>query len=385
MFFQVIKTKTEIAALLDFLDWLEKINTKDGIIFVYHDKLKFTPYMVIEAMKKYRLMDRFQSMVKSFVNGYDLSSEKAGENGIRYLTLSQNYKIQMQKLGMETTDVNEFEGDATVRSKLSYDICMLMAHGGEKKDVDEEAMAAIVNDFIRPNARPMNGEMDEIAEQEECIKRQSTLRDIFRGHFQTSRYHRWEKEKPACNLCLTFSFSLLFHHSRRAVTFRRLLADAKHDMDTLKQLWEEGKRDGIAEHIKKLDELKEEEQVELIEILDSYYDPEKKAVKPVVPRRENTNNGDRHERNDRNDRNDRNGNDRNGNMRLRRRRAPRGRSMNKENQGPRSDSRRKSTDKRYNNTPSHNNNNMMDQKGAGRKEHQHMDNQNQVHQQVAAN
>lgn len=187
---QVIKTKTEIAALLDFLDWLEKINTKDGVIFVYHDKLKFTPYMVIEAMKKYRLMERFEKTVKSFVNGYDLAGEKPGETGIKYLTLSQNYKIQRQKLAMDIIEVNEFEGDATVRAKLSYDICMLMAHGGEKKEVDEEAMAAIVNDFVRELARPISSEMDEITEQEECIKRQSTLRDIFRGHFQTSRYHR---------------------------------------------------------------------------------------------------------------------------------------------------------------------------------------------------
>lgn len=146
--------------------------------------------MVIEAMKKYRLMERFQKIVKSFVNGYDLTSEKPGETGIKYLTLTQNYKIQMQKLGMEPIEVNEFEGDATVRARLSYEICMMMAHGGEKKDVDEETMQSIVNDFVREKARPMNGEMDEIAEQEECIKRQSTLRDIFKDHFQTSRYHR---------------------------------------------------------------------------------------------------------------------------------------------------------------------------------------------------
>lgn len=94
-----------------------------------------------------------------------------------------------------------------------------MAHGDEKKTVDEEAMAAIVNDFVRQKARPMHGELEEIIEQEECIKRQSTLRDIFRGHFQTSRYHR-----------------------RRAVTFRRLIADAKHDMESLQKIWESSRR-----------------------------------------------------------------------------------------------------------------------------------------------
>lgn len=188
--FQVIKTKTEIATLLDFLDWLEKVNTNDGIIFVYHDQLKFTPYMVIEAMKKYRLMDRFQKICKSFVNGCDLEAEKQSGNCIKLLNLSQIYEVQMKKLGMECQELNEFEGDATVRAKLSYDICMLMAHGGEKKDVDEKAMEKLVNEFIRQKARPISCELTEIGEQEECIKRQSSLREIFRNYFQASRYHR---------------------------------------------------------------------------------------------------------------------------------------------------------------------------------------------------
>lgn len=187
---KVIKTKTEIAALLDFLDWLDAVNTKDGIIFVYHDQQKFTPYMMIEAMKKYRLLERFEKIVKSFVNGYDLAGEKQGGNGIRYITLCQNYGVQMKQLGMEEKELNEFEGDATVRAKLSYDIVALMAHAGEKKELDDVKMAAMINEFVRQKALPLSREMDEIAEQEECITRQSSLRDIFRGYFQTSPYHR---------------------------------------------------------------------------------------------------------------------------------------------------------------------------------------------------
>lgn len=187
---QVIKTKTEIAALLEFLDWLDTMNTKDGIIFVYHEQLKFTPYMVIEAMKKYRLFERFEKIVKSFVNGYDLAGEKQGGEGIKYLTLSQNRKIQMEKLEMIPTESDEFEGDAEVRAKLTYDIFTLMAHGGEKKEVEKEKMDAIINDFVRVKAKAMSSELEEIMEQEECIKRQSSLREVFRGYFQTSRYHR---------------------------------------------------------------------------------------------------------------------------------------------------------------------------------------------------
>lgn len=146
--------------------------------------------MVIEAMKKYRLFERFEKTVKSFVNGYDLAGEKQGGEGIKYLSLSQNRKIQMEKLGMTHTEAEEFEGDAVVRAKLTYEIFTLMAHGGEKKEGTNEQMAAMVNEFIRPKAKPMSSELQEITEQEDCIKRQSSLRDVFRTYFQTSRYHR---------------------------------------------------------------------------------------------------------------------------------------------------------------------------------------------------
>lgn len=337
--------------------------------------------MIIEAMKKYRLMERFQKVVKSFVNGCDLETEKQGGNCIKYLNLSQNYEIQMKKLGMECKEMNEFEGDATVRAKLSYEICMLMAHGGEKKDLDEKAMEKMVNSFIREKAHPISTELAEIVEQEECIKRQSSLREIFRTYFQASRHHRWVFN---CATILNFSnFYSIF--SRRGVTFRRLLAEASHDNDSLEKIWNEGKREAIATEIKKLEGLPEEDQEELTELLDSHFDPEKKAVKLIVPRRESTSDGNNMRNNGNNQRNNGNGN-RNGNgnsrsfrrrsQRNQRTRSPRSRSMNKENQGPRSQSRRNNStgDKNMNN----NNNNVMESKsGAIRKEHQQQVDANQ--------
>lgn len=54
--YKVMKTKTEVAALNGFLDYLERIKAADkdseGIILLYHDQRKFVPHMVIEAMKK---------------------------------------------------------------------------------------------------------------------------------------------------------------------------------------------------------------------------------------------------------------------------------------------------------------------------------------------
>jgi Exuperantia SAM-like domain len=186
-------------------------------------------------------------------------------------------------------------------------------------------------------------------------------------------------EKKLASNCHTLEahcsvFSFVF--SRRAVTFRRLLSEDKHDIESLQKAWDEGKRDAMAEIVKKLKDFKEEDHEELIELLDAHFDPEKKPVKPIVQRRESTSggNGNGNGNGNRND----NRND-NGQMRQRRRRAPRGRSQNKENNGPRSDSRRKrSSDKRNSNqgNNNNNNNNMEQKSGAIRKEH---------HQQVDAN
>jgi Exuperantia SAM-like domain len=156
------------------------------------------------------------------------------------------------------------------------------------------------------------------------------------------------------------------------VTFRRILAEAKYDMDKLQALWTEGKREALETEVKKLEELKEEDYEEMVDLLDSHFDPEKQVVKPVVQRRDSVSNGDGtpHQNG--------NGN----NMRRRRRgpRGPRGRSLNKENRGgpreqggQRMDNRRKrSSDKRFNNNDNNNNNNMMDHQKGGviRKEHQ---------------
>lgn len=139
-------------------------------------------------------------------------------------------------------------------------------------------------------------------------------------------------------------------------------------METLQKKWDEGKRDAMIELVKKIETLKEDDQLELADILDAHFDPEKKPIRPIVQRREN-NNGN------------------NNQMRRRRRntggnRNSRGNNMNnKENNQdrPRSNSRRRrrssTNDKRFgsnnNNTNAKNNNNMMDPKtGAIRKETQ---------------
>lgn len=160
-----------------------------------------------------------------------------------------------------------------------------------------------------------------------------------------------------------------------------MLAEAKHENDTLEALWTAGKREALETEVKKLETLTEEDHEELTNILDAFFDPDKKPVKPVVQRRESTSDSNNMRNNNRNQQN--------GNNNRYRRRAPRrsqrDQSQGKENHGPRSNSRRKrsSGDKQNlngNNNNNNNNNTVMDAKtGAIRKElHQVDANQNNL-------
>jgi hypothetical protein len=176
---------------MDFLNWLEKAkDTSDGIIFVYHEQIKLMPYMLIETMKKFNLFDRFEKTVKAFVCGYDLCSDVQKGKGLKYLTLSQNYKVQLDMLGSEESAPENFEGNAEVRAKLSYDICKLMAFEGEKKERDEKEIQDTFHKFVTSIAKPLTSELDEILEMEESIDRQSAMRNIFVTYFSMSSYHR---------------------------------------------------------------------------------------------------------------------------------------------------------------------------------------------------
>lgn len=181
----------------EFLSWCEKVNgTNDGVIFVYHENVKFVPYMMIEVMKKYSLTERFGKIVKGFVNGYDLLDEERS-NKLKYLTLTENLKLQKDilKIQHDTSDdkkdANTHEGNASRRASLSYEICKLMSYGEQIKELDDKAANDQLVNFIRTKALPLEAELEELLIKEESLTRQAGMRDIFINYFSASRYHRY--------------------------------------------------------------------------------------------------------------------------------------------------------------------------------------------------
>lgn len=328
--YKVIKTKTEIATIMEFLGWCEKINGENkGVIFVYHEQVKFVPYMMIEVMKKYNLSERFEKIVKGFVNGYELLDDEHKTNSLKFLSLTDNLVLQKKILNIELEKNDQevcLEGNASRRANLSYEITKLMSYNGAMKELDDKALDEQMNEFIRSKALPLEAELEELVVKEESLTRQAGMRDIFIAYFSASRYHR-----------------------RRAVSFRRALADANHDKETLQELWNTKKREGLEELVKSLEAIKEEDHEEFITILDSYFDEEKKPARPptnpnaVNNRRDSTSNGG-----GRNYQNNNNNNNNKGGNNMRRNHSSRNIHQNsnngnngKENRGSRNNSRRR--------------------------------------------
>lgn len=126
----VVKSKTEIAAVKSFLNWLESIKSSDpnskGIILIYHERIKFIPYMLLEAVKRYDMFERFSNAVYGFADGYALTKEKC-QNNIKFVSLRELAKLFLNY--EENDDIENFQGNAAVRAKLVYEIVQHLAKG----------------------------------------------------------------------------------------------------------------------------------------------------------------------------------------------------------------------------------------------------------------
>lgn len=51
----MLKTKSEVSALVEFLDWLERVNEesgKKGVLLICHESYKFNPHLLIKSLLK---------------------------------------------------------------------------------------------------------------------------------------------------------------------------------------------------------------------------------------------------------------------------------------------------------------------------------------------
>lgn len=253
--------------------------------------------MILESLKKYNLLDRFLNTVKSFANGLNLAranvneslqhytlrkltkhlkannNRSAEENNVASSTTSEVGAVQQNRQPTTKTyaynDRELFDGNASVRAKLAYEVALHLSNQDWKESIDSANAFDTMLTALQPYAQPVDCDLDELQTQNENLERQNSFRPVFLNYFKTS-----------------------LHHRVRAVEFRIILAEQSYDLQALNAIWSDTKRDGLVEILQVIDELKDEDKIELADLFDSYYDPAKTTIKPIV----NSNNNRRRNR-----------------------------------------------------------------------------------------
>lgn len=250
---KILKTKSEVSALTDFLGWLESVkgDAVDGVILVYHEPRKVIPAMLLESLKRYNLLARFKQTVKGFVNGFTVAEVKCANTVHTYSlrTLSRTLLNQERPLD-----------NAKHRACLALQIVQHLSSasaaqtGDANGSGDSDAAIKQTVEFVREFVQPVDVEEQEYAELKVIFERQKNLRPIFCVLFQVNRRER-----------------------QHASPLRRLLAEAGIEYSQLEEAWTDGKRKGLEKLIKAKVTTAEEKKVEdLLAVLEDYFDPERK-------------------------------------------------------------------------------------------------------------
>ncbi|KAJ8737572.1 hypothetical protein PYW08_000167 [Mythimna loreyi] len=257
---KVVKTKSEISALVDFLNWLEEIKSKDQmIILIYHEPRRLYPTALIQSLIRQRLFDRFKSIVAGFTDSYALCAEKC----------KGTFKsVSLRVLAKLLLDEDEYHTDTALdRAIATYNIVEQLANqGGDYLDLGAGGEAAALSrpseemmEFAREFARPVNTEVEAFESLKDLLEKQNTFRTAFTPLLRAARPNR-----------------------HRLTQLRRSLADAGLLYEQVKDAWHEGRRAGLANLFIPLEQTLQPEDIEeLVELFDSHFISEKE---PNVPR-----------------------------------------------------------------------------------------------------
>ncbi|XP_076632606.1 maternal protein exuperantia isoform X2 [Colletes latitarsis] len=188
---KVLKTKSEISSLIEFLNWLESIKNdeKNGIILIYHEPRKVIPAMLIESLKKYNLLERFKHTVKGFVNGFNVAKVKC-ENSIRAFSLRTLSRVLLN----QEKELDNANDRACLALEIIHHLHSLETVTGSEANGSGDGGAngtkSTIIEFISEFIQPVEIEEQEYAELKIVFKRQNNLRPIFGVLFRLNRRER---------------------------------------------------------------------------------------------------------------------------------------------------------------------------------------------------
>ncbi|XP_050680543.1 maternal protein exuperantia [Leptidea sinapis] len=254
---KILKTKSEISALSDFLEWLEKEKGDGSIILIYHEPRRLSPTMLLEALSRHNFLDRFKKIVAGFADSYALAAEKCK---------STVKSVSLRVLARVLLDADTLSVDSALdRATAAYRIVEHLSQSEQQEVGGAGEGSTASKDMVETAcawARPVHTELEVLDNLKKLLERQNTFRPIFAPLLHLARPER-----------------------RRVTHLRRMLADAGLLYEHLQQAWEEQRLTGLEKQLAALStKAKEEDMKELIEILDCHFDPAKepKGLKPRI-------------------------------------------------------------------------------------------------------
>ncbi|XP_022190360.2 maternal protein exuperantia [Nilaparvata lugens] len=311
---KMLRTKSEISALVDFLMWLEKIKNQEpgctGLILLCHDALELAPLLLIQALKRYDLLDRFSSIVKGFGNCYAFVKLRC-ESSVTSFTLKTLSKVLLDKEDEQTHSAKN-------RARIAYQLVQHLRAGmvdqsgplvsdlGELAQftwtvADKEAKIAprlellqrhqsLVPLFKSSAERPANGKatLPEKPANGKAIVAEQPANGKVTVAEQPSSDKATVAERPAGDKngrgdrrrSGGGDRRLTLQERRRAVQLRSQLIEAMIDYDTLQKTWTEGKKEKLVGLLESaLSEWNEADRKEMVEIAVRHFE-----CPPLLPK-----------------------------------------------------------------------------------------------------
>lgn len=212
------------------------------------------PHMLLHALQKYSLLLEFNQMIKCFLNSNNLAQTYMGDQDYKYLGLSK-----LSLLLSKSKEPPKYKkGCARVRARMVFNVALQLLNRDRKSDSQSFENIHNLYFILKPFTESIDEHLKQLYVETENLKRENTFRPLFLHYFENTM------------------------HRARAVKFRICLAENGFDLHILRTLWRDKRQEGLTSALRSLDGLTIKQKTELVELLDSYFDPRKDICKPPV-------------------------------------------------------------------------------------------------------
>jgi maternal-effect protein exuperantia len=234
---RILKTKSEVSALQDFITWLKEAQVKtqsDGIILVSHEPArKVLIPLFLEAIRRYDLFGAFSDVVVAFANSVKVVEQFADSDKVTSFSMRSLCKTLLNNTNPATTS-------ACDRAKVLVEILSKVVSKDNSEDLDDAKILSV--------ATSVKVEQEEVQNLKSVLGTQGTLRPIFEGQLKQKRAVR-----------------------EHAISLRKLVAEAGLQYSDLAQIYENSQESRHETLKARIEEASDKEVEDLVHLLDKHF------------------------------------------------------------------------------------------------------------------